>query len=90
MLDQDGGLNALGQLYTGAKTVHTEVVTSAPTPTYNTVNGADNPTQAPATTWPSLLNSASSRRPSVPTGLQLFSLAMALVCGFFGLMWTAL
>ncbi|KAH9486438.1 Alkali-sensitive linkage protein 1 [Psilocybe cubensis] len=89
MLDDNGGLNALGQLYLGAKTVHTEVVTSAPTPTYHTVNGADNPTQAPATTWPALLNS-SPRRVSVPEGLQLLSLLTAMAGILFGLMWNAL
>ncbi|PPQ69439.1 hypothetical protein CVT25_004831 [Psilocybe cyanescens] len=90
MLNDDGSLNALGQLYTGAKTIHTEIITSAPTSTYKTVNGADNPTQAPATTWPSLLSSAPSTRGSVPASLQLFILVLSLVSGFFGLIWTAL
>ncbi|KAJ3516261.1 hypothetical protein NLJ89_g1236 [Agrocybe chaxingu] len=50
LLREDGGLNALGELYIGAKTVHTQNVTEPPS-TLRTVNGADNPTQAPASTW---------------------------------------
>jgi len=86
MLTDDGALNDLGMLYTGANTVHTEVVTAGPTPTYNTVNGADNPTQAPATTWPVLFNSAKGRG-STAWGLQLLLLVMSLASGFLWAAW---
>lgn len=89
MLTDDGALNALGQLYTGAKTVHTEVV-AGPTNTYITLNGADNPTQLPATTWAALLNSAPSTLGSIPSAIQLLLLAaLPFFSGFLGLTWTA-
>ncbi|KAG6813247.1 hypothetical protein H0H92_012884 [Tricholoma furcatifolium] len=58
LLGDNGSLNALGQLYVGAKTVHTQIVTQAPTPTYSTVFGADNPTQGLVTTYAAYPNGA--------------------------------
>lgn len=52
MLREDGGLNALGELYTGAKTVHTEYVKDAALEGYKTVDGADVVNQPLATSWP--------------------------------------
>ena len=91
MLTDDGALNALGQLYTGAKTVHTENVTSGPTATYNTVNGADNPTFAPASTFPAVFSSAVISRES-PLSLVVLFVTVVLapiVIGISGILYAA-
>jgi hypothetical protein len=85
LLRDDGGLNALGELYLGAKTVHTQNLT-APSSTYKTVNGADIPNQGPPTAWP-VVNSAS--RPLLTVALpsqSLLATVMLIVC-FFGAQW---
>ncbi|RDB28679.1 Alkali-sensitive linkage protein 1 [Hypsizygus marmoreus] len=51
LLGEDGSLNTLGQIYVGAKTVHTQVITQPPTKSFRTVNGADSPTQSLVTTY---------------------------------------
>ncbi|KAF8640678.1 hypothetical protein AX17_000334 [Amanita inopinata Kibby_2008] len=56
ILGEDGSLNALGQLYIGANTVHTSTLTQKPS--YITVDGADNPTQGLVTTYPAYVNGA--------------------------------
>lgn len=89
MLTDDGALNPLGELYTGANTVHTEVVTAGPTATYNTVNGADNPTFAPASTFPAVFNSAISTRGSLFSGIPLGFLVTSVLIGFSGILWLA-
>ncbi|KAG6877600.1 hypothetical protein C0993_005726 [Termitomyces sp. T159_Od127] len=38
LLGADGSLNTLGQIYVGAKTVHTQIVSQAPTKTFTSVN----------------------------------------------------
>lgn len=58
LLQDDGGLNQLGEMYTGAKTIHTGAITSSPTSAYQTFNGADS--TAPATTWATLAASGSA------------------------------
>ncbi|TEB38559.1 hypothetical protein FA13DRAFT_1784879 [Coprinellus micaceus] len=45
LLRQDGGLNALGELYVGAKTIHTQILSDTAYSGYRTVNGADLPNQ---------------------------------------------
>ncbi|CAA7265847.1 unnamed protein product [Cyclocybe aegerita] len=82
LLREDGGLNALGELYIGAKTVHTQNVTEPPS-TLRTVNGADNPTQAPASTWAPYPSSA----PSLGGWkLQLIIAAMTLLSCYLGVL----
>jgi len=83
MLRADGGFNALGELYFGAKTVHTENVTSStPTTTLHTVNGADNPTQLPATTWAPL--SGDGMRTVSASGAQIWIIEFTLLASIFG------
>ena len=63
LLRQDGGLNALGELYVGAKTVHTQILSDTGYSGYRTVNGADLPNQPLVTAWPEhTVVSAGSRR----------------------------
>jgi len=52
LLGDKGALNELGEIYTGVKTIHTQIITQPPTKSYQTVNGADSPTQALVTTYP--------------------------------------
>ena len=88
LLRDDGGLNRLGEIYTGAKTIHTEVITSNPTSAaYQTFNGADSPTQVPATTWAALAGSA-SQKGGIGSDWLLTSAMVSLGC-FFGAFWTA-
>lgn len=87
LLRQDGGLNPLGQLYLGAGTIHTENVTGPPTSVLQTFNGVDNPTQAPASTWPAM--SAASRRYGSPeTGVMFTFFTLGSI--LFGAVWTLL
>jgi len=79
MLDNDGGLNALGQLYTGAQTIHTSVITSAPSSVYMTLSGSDIPGQAPASTWAPL---AGSSIPAVRS--PIFAAFAAMIALFLG------
>ncbi|PFH49053.1 glycoside hydrolase family 128 protein [Amanita thiersii Skay4041] len=58
LLDDDGSLNALGQFYIGAKTIHTSII--PPGPSYVTVSGVDNPTQGLVTTYPAYASDAMS------------------------------
>lgn len=60
LLDDNGGLTALGQFYTGAATIHTS---KAPTPDsgYTTVHGEDNPTQARVSEFPAPTSGASAQ-----------------------------
>jgi len=83
LLDQDGGLTDLGKMYIGAETVHTQVITPAPTPTFTTVSGAD-PTQGRVTTVPN----TSPRRWTLPH-VETMGLGMALAI-FIGAIWTSL
>jgi len=83
LLDQNGGLNALGEIYVGARTIHTQVVTAPPTSAYKTFNGADNPTQLPATSWAPLPNSAASPWAS-NNAVLLTPLAAALLASIVG------
>ena len=82
LLRDDGGLNQLGEMYTGAKTIHTEAITSSPTNVYQTFNGADSTTQAPATTWATLAGSA-SQLGAIDSGWLLIFTMIPLAC-FFG------
>jgi hypothetical protein len=53
LLDADGGLNALGKLYVGADTIHTQLTTGAAG--FKTIiGGSDSPSQGLVTTWPAL------------------------------------
>jgi hypothetical protein len=88
LLDKDGALTDLGQRYIGAKTVHTQVITQAPTQTFKTVSGADNPTQGLVTTYAGAPN-ASSRRWTFLGG-ETLSLGVALAGTFIGAIWTIL
>ena len=83
----------MGEMYTGAKTIHTEIIISGPTSAYQTFNGADSPTQAPATTWAALALSIAEKGHRVKIvldirddtiGVLLCSLADSLV----GIFWT--
>jgi hypothetical protein len=90
LLGDDGSLNKLGQIYVGAKTVHTQIVSKAPTKSYQTVNGADSPTQGLVTTYASISNGAvhgwnvfgmEARR-------QVVGVGFALVGCVVGAVWT--
>jgi hypothetical protein len=63
LLRQDGGLNALGELYVGAKTIHTQILSDTAYSGYRTVNGADLPNQPLVTAWPEhpVVNAGSRR-----------------------------
>jgi len=86
LLSDDGGLNKLGELYTGVKTIHTQVVTQAPTKSYQTVYGSDNPSQALVTTYPAVTFNASPRRWNVlgtdagASLLSLYSFTVLVAC----------
>ena len=73
-------------MYTGAKTIHTEAITSSPTNAYQTFNGADSTTQAPATTWATLAGSA-LQLGAIGSGWLLISTMITLGCSF-GTLWT--
>jgi len=87
LLDANGGLNALGQIYVGADTIHTGGV-PIQTGGYKTVNGADNPSQGLVTAWPSATNAASGGWSHPGDGrLPAWSSAL-VVCGcMFGAFW---
>ncbi|KAG6817584.1 hypothetical protein H0H87_006961 [Tephrocybe sp. NHM501043] len=90
LLGEDGSLNTLGQMYVGAKTVHTQIVTQAPTKTFTSVNGADNPTQGLVTTYASVPNGA-TRGWSVfgaDHDSQALRFGLALVACVVGAGWT--
>ncbi|KAG6911304.1 hypothetical protein DXG01_002143 [Tephrocybe rancida] len=92
LLGEDGSLNNLGQMYVGAKTVHTQIVTQAPTKTFTSVNGADNPTQGLVTTYASVPNGA-VRVWSIfgpEQGSQTLGLSFALIACAIGAVWTGL
>ncbi|KAG6841565.1 hypothetical protein C0991_009600 [Blastosporella zonata] len=92
LLGDDGSLNTLGQMYVGAKTIHTQVVSQAPTKTFTSVNGADNPTQGLVTTYASFPNGA-ARGWSVfgaEHGSQTLGITCALIACAVGVVWTAL
>ncbi|KAG5643544.1 hypothetical protein DXG03_000685 [Asterophora parasitica] len=89
LLGDDGGLNKLGQIYVGAKTTHTQIVSKAPTKSYHTVNGADLPSQGIVTTYASVANAAvrgwnafgiEERRQAFGFGLSLVVSALGAVC----------
>jgi hypothetical protein len=86
LLQDDGGLNQLGEMYTGAKTIHTEAITSGPINSYQTFNGADSPTQVPAATWAPLAGSA-LQRGAIGSRWLLISVMMPLG-RFLGALWT--
>lgn len=73
LLRDDGGLNALGELYVGAKTVRTENVTTSNGAT-QTLNGADIPNQAVPTDWSALPGGGETRHAisAVAIALPLF------------------
>jgi hypothetical protein len=85
LLRSDGGLNALGELYLGAKTVHTQNLT-APTSTYKTVNGADIPNQGPPTAWPVVSSASRSLRTVALSSQSLLATVTSIIC-FFGAQW---
>ncbi|KIM47691.1 glycoside hydrolase family 128 protein [Hebeloma cylindrosporum] len=85
LLRGDGGLTPLGELYLGAKTVHTQNITE-PTSTYKTVNGADIPNQGPPTAWP-VVNSASRPLLTVAMSSQSLLATITLIISFFGTQW---
>jgi len=90
LLGDDGSLNVLGQMYVGAKTVHTEVVSRPATKTYQTVNGADNPTQALVTTYAAAPNAA-IRGQNIfgsETGSHSICLSLAILASVVGTVWT--
>ncbi|KAJ2930622.1 hypothetical protein H1R20_g6470, partial [Candolleomyces eurysporus] len=80
LLREDGGLNALGELYTGAKTVYTQYIKDTTFEGYKTVDGADIPNQPLVTSWPVYMT-ASGARPSrwVILGTDTPSLVISLV-----------
>ncbi|KAG5652200.1 hypothetical protein H0H81_005935 [Sphagnurus paluster] len=86
LLGDDGSLNTLGQIYVGAKTVHTQIVTQPPTKSYQTVNGADSPTQGLVTTYPAAAHSGAVD-PFVDLN-TLGRLLLALVASMLGATWT--
>ena len=79
LLQDDGGLNQLGEMYTGARTIHTEPITSSTTSAYQTFNGADSTTQTPATTWATLAGSALQLE-AIDSGWLLISTIILLGC----------
>lgn len=86
LLGGDGSLNALGQIYVGAKTVHTQIV---PTKTFTSVNGADNPTQGLVTTFPSFPNAALRRWILFGAeGHQALDFGFAVLVFLTGAIWT--
>jgi hypothetical protein len=86
LLDEEGGLNELGQLYIGAGTVHTQKVSGAPTRSYSTIQGG-NPTQGIVTTFAAV--NASGRRWTFLSG-ETLRLGMALSAVLLGAIWTIL
>ena len=86
LLQDDGGLNQLGETYTGARTIHTEPITSSTTSAYQTFNGADSTTQTPATTWATLAGSA-LQLGAIDSGWLLISTIILLGCSL-GTLWT--
>ena len=62
MLREDGGLNALGELYFEAGTVHTHIYSDTRYAGYKTYYGADNAGQGQPTSFPALYGAASSSR----------------------------
>lgn len=86
LLDADGGLSALGQLYVGAKTVHTQVVTQAPTPTFTTINGGYNPTQGIVTTYAA--SPSYAIRQWTVLGRETLGLGAILAGAIVGAIWT--
>jgi hypothetical protein len=90
LLRDDGGLNRLGEMYTGAKTIHTEAITSSTTSAYQTFNGADSTAQTPATTWPALAGSAFKLQlGAIGSGWLLISTVIPLGCSI-GILWSVL
>jgi hypothetical protein len=90
LLGDDGSLNKLGQMYVGAKTVHTQIVSKPPTKSYRTVNGADNPTQGLVTTYASVPNGAIHGWNvfGMEARSQAFCSILALVGCVTGALWT--
>jgi hypothetical protein len=86
LLDEEGGLNALGQVYIGANTVHTQKVAGAPTKSYTTIHGG-NPTQGIVTTFAAV--NASARRWTFLSG-ETLRLGVVLSAVVLGAVWTIL
>ncbi|EAU92344.1 glycosyl hydrolase 53 domain-containing protein [Coprinopsis cinerea okayama7 len=90
MLRADGGLNALGELYIGAETVHTHVID--PFAGYKTFDGADYAGQPIITTFPALYGAAHCRRAVFGQGgLTLLAVLVTILsgslAGVFGMLW---
>ncbi|KAG5340491.1 hypothetical protein C0989_001398 [Termitomyces sp. Mn162] len=86
LLGDDGSLNTLGQLYVGAKTIHTQIVSQAPTKTFTSASGVDNPTQGLVTMYSAYPNSA-LRRWNI-FGVEGISFGFALLASAVGAVWT--
>ncbi|KAG6874374.1 hypothetical protein C0995_015110 [Termitomyces sp. Mi166 len=84
LLGEDGSLNTLGQIYVGATTVHTQTVTQSSTKTFISVNGADNPTQGPVTTYSAFPNGTlrSVFGTDIPFGFGFALLVSAIAVGW--------
>ena len=84
LLNSEGALNELGQLYTGVQTIHTQIITQPPTKSYQTVNGADNPTQGLVTTYAAFTGQNNSPpRWDILRGTSMYQL-LALFAAFIG------
>lgn len=81
LLQDDGGLDQLGQMYTGANTTYTGVIAST---SFQTFNGGNGPTQAPALTAGSTL-----QKGALGSKWLLIPAMIPLGC-FFGALWTVL
>jgi len=81
LLDNEGGLNELGELYTGVQTIHTQIITQPPTKSYQTASGADNPTQGLVTTYPAFNNGPP--RWDILGGASMYQL-LSLFAAFIG------
>ncbi|TFK26771.1 hypothetical protein FA15DRAFT_256539 [Coprinopsis marcescibilis] len=90
MLREDGGFNALGELYFEAGTVHTHIITDTAFAGYKTLNGADSPSPALVTSWPAIYGSGAYRGWNIlgTNGAQLmFFVVAAISCSMLSASW---
>ena len=89
MLREDGGFNALGELYFEAGTVHTHTITDTRYAGYRTLNGGDSPSPALVTSWPALYGSGVRGWNILGTsGVQaMFAIVAAVSCSMFSASW---
>ena len=79
LLDDVGGLNQLGQIYTGASTIHTEAAPS-PDDGYTTMYGADDPAYPHVTVFPEFVFTSNGHSyHAISTLLSLASFAAAFL-----------